>query len=642
MTLPNLSSVSRLSLDIETRNDDIKIYGPAPRRGGYICSLAIAAEDRVWSWNLAHPGDTDPALRPIENQPAFYAWLEDTLRGKEAVTANGLYDFDFLQYKINPDMVKIHRDVQTAAFLLNEHRGTYTLDSLAAALLDRHKEKDGIAEYAAERGWKGDARAHIWKMPFSVVKPYVEADALLTLQVYEKQIPLLTAQELDRVFDIECRLIPVLLRMRKVGVPIDWARLEEVKHLMDEMSTNAVAELAIVLRDNGFNPDTFNYDSSTQLAQLFDALKIQYGMTSINKNTKCPDKFKPKPSFTKGFLEELYHPIGQTILDVRASGKVSGTFIHQLEMHRVGDRVHPIFHPTKVGDNGTEYGRFSCTMPALQTIPGDKTNKFIYGDDGQPLLDKYGDELIDPMSKSKLVRGLFIPEPGHWIAAPDYSQADYRFFAHFAQGPGAKQIQDYFQDEEADMHKFTASMAGIPRKAAKAPNFGIMFGMGAPGLSRNTGKPLEEAQQLLSLIKQKVPALKDTPKAMQDIWKSRGWVRTILGRRARLVDKEAAYRAIAMIIGGSTADLMKKSMVDTYEAGIHDILPCHITMHDEMVNSVPPTKQGLEALREMREIMRKVFDLRVPLKVSAEASPKSWADVSEAGFKELEKMVEGV
>lgn len=617
MTLPNLSSVSRLALDIETRNDDIKIYGPAPRRGGYICSLAIAAEDRVWSWNLAHPGDEKPEDRPVENQAAFYAWLEDTLRGKEIIGANILYDMDFLQYKIQPDVAKIYRDVQTSEFLMNENRRSYTLDSLAEKYLGLHKEKEGTQAYAEERGWKGDHRAHLWRMPFTVVKPYVEADALLTLQVYEKQIPLITAQELDRVFDIECRLIPCLLRMRKVGVPIDWARVEEVKAIMEAQSVKAQADLRLILLDNGFNPDHFNHSSAAQLSELFDRLGVQYGMTKPNKNTKNVEGFKPKPSFTKDFLDEIEHPIGQIILEARAAEKVGGTFLHQLEMHRVGDRVHPIFHPTRAGDYGTVYGRLSCTMPALQTIPGDK----------QP-------------EKKKLVRGLFIPEPGHWIAAPDYSQADYRFFAHFAQGPGARQIQDYFQDPDADMHQFTADMAGIERKAAKAPNFGIMFGMGAGGLARNTGKSPEEAAALLSLIKSKVPSLRDTPRAMSQVWESRGYVKTILGRRARLVDRNKSYRAIAMIIGGSTADLMKKAMVDTYEAGLHDVCHCHISMHDEMVNSVPPTKQGLEALREMREIMRKVFDLRVPLKVSAEASPKSWADVSEDGFKELEKIVD--
>ena len=608
---PNLQNESILALDIETYDPDLKTLGPGPRRDSHITCLSIAAQNKVWSWNLTHEGPK------VENFEGFYRWLEDSLSEKEVIAANCTYDFDFLQYKINIKKIKAIRDVQTSEFLINEHKQAYSLDSLAEKYLGRCKEKEGTQAYAEERGWKGDHRAHLYKMPFEIVKPYVEADASLTLQVYAKQIPELEKQELNRVFDIECRLIPMLLHMRKVGVPIDWAGVDRVRGLMLEQGKKAQADLRLILEDNGFNPDHFNANSAAQLAELFDRLGVEYGMTAPGKTTKNVEGFKPKPSFTKDFLDEIAHPIGQILLESRAAGKVDGTFLHQLEVHRVGDRVYPIFHPTRAGEYGTIYGRLSCTMPSLQTIPGDK----------QP-------------EKKKLVRGLFIPEPGCWIAAPDYSQADYRFFAHFAQGPGAKQIQDYFQDPDADMHQFTATMAGIERKNAKAPNFGIMFGMGSGGLARNTGKTVEEASALLSLIKEKVPALRDTPRVMTRVWEQRGYVKTILGRRAHLVNRDKAYRAIAMIIGGSTADLMKKAMVDTYEAGVYDVLTPHISLHDELMVSVPTTKQGVKALREMREIMRKVFDLRVPLKVSAEASPISWADVSEDGFSELEKIVE--
>jgi DNA polymerase-1 len=597
---PNLDHVRTLSIDIETYDPDLKELGPGPRRGAYVTCLAIATDDAAWSWNLTHDGPK------VENVPAFWAWLGEALAGKEVVTANGMYDFDFLQYKLDPKKIGIIRDVQNAEFLINEHRPTYTLDSLAERYLNLHKEKAETEAYAERMNWKGDHRAHLYKMPFSVVRPYVEADTRLTLQVYRKQEPIIVEQDLGRVHYVESRLIQMLLHMRKCGTPIDYAGLQVAQEQCRKISSDARVELDRIVADCGMDPATFSVNSAANLASLFDALSLGYGMTAPSKTTKNVSGFKPRPSFTKDFLHEIEHPVAGLILDIKANDKADGTFLHQLEKFRVGDRVHPLFHAARTGGFGTVYGRLSCTMPALQVMPGDKQPKM-----------------------KKLVRGLFVPEPGCLIAAPDYSQADYRFFAHYAQGAGAKQIQDYFQNPDADMHQFTADMAGIERKNAKAPNFGIMFGMGAGGLARNTGKSLEEAQALLSLIKINVPSLRDTPRAMTDIFQRRGYVKTILGRRSRLKDPEKAYRAIAMIIGGSTADLMKKSMTDTYEAGIYDVLIPSISLHDEMVASVPDTKQGAEALAEMGEIMRHVFDLRVPLKVSQELSAKSWADVNE-------------
>jgi DNA polymerase-1 len=92
-----------------------------------------------------------------------------------------------------------------------------------------------------------------------------------------------------------------------------------------------------------------------------------------------------------------------------------------------------------------------------------------------------------------------------------------------------------------------------------------------------------------------------------------------------------------MIIGGSTADLMKKAMVDTYEAGLYPLLKPSLSLHDELLVSVPDSREGLSALQEMGEIMRNVFKLRVPLKVSSELSPRSWADVNENDYADFVK-----
>lgn len=608
MTFPNLSGEKMIAVDIETKDPDLKTLGPGPRRSDtYICGVGIGTADKSWYFSLRHPDSQNV------DETHFFNWLADTQKDKEIITANGSYDYDFLQYKV-PMNMQIIRDIQITEFLLDSYAPSYSLDALATKYLGEQKQNDALKVWAAEHGKKvdksHDVRRYIWEMPADVVRAYGEADPRQTIQVYLKQLPEIEAQELDRIHYIESRLIQVMLLMRRTGQRIDITRLQEADDRAKEIVKNSQAVL-----DSMAKPG-FSTGSSADMAELFDKLGLSYPFTAPNKNTKNVEGFKPKPSFTADYLENLDHPIIEHILNVRRYGKLDSSFLGNLDKFLIGDRVHPIYHQARVSDKGTEYGRFSCTMPAIQTMPGDK----------QPEL-------------KKIVRTVFLPDEGCELGAPDYSQSDYRFFAHYAQGPGGHPLREYFQDPKADMHTFGAIAMGLykadgspDRSRVKAPNFGIMFGMGAKGLSLKIGKTYDEARAFLNEYKNKVPALRDTPKVMSQLWKQRGYVKTISGRRARMVDPTKEHLAIVMVIAGSTADLMKKGMVDAFDAGLYDVLPPHQTIHDELIVSIPKTRIGLEAFETLRETMQNAYQLRVPIIVSAESGP-NWGEVDEKNYQ---------
>ena len=113
-----------------------------------------------------------------------------------------------------------------------------------------------------------------------------------------------------------------------------------------------------------------------------------------------------------------------------------------------------------------------------------------------------------------------------------------------------------------------------------------------------------------------------------------GYIRTILGRKGRLHDKRKSYIMLNKLVQGSAADLMKKSIVMCYEAGIFDVIYPHLTVHDELDSSVPRTKEGFEALREMNHIMETCVEISVPI-LSEISTGENWNDVNEENYEEL-------
>lgn len=582
MTFPRLDDVKLLGIDTETKDPDLKELGPGPRRDGYLIGVSIATKDRGWYFPLKHP---DTRNVPEEK---FYQWLK-SLEDKKFIGANISYDLDYLQYKGFRPKSRI-LDVQHIEALLDENRRRYNLDSLAEQYLDKHKEETDIERYCNEKGWKGKPQIHLWRMPASVVEPYAIEDARLCLEIFSKQFPKCKEQDLLTVLDIECRLTPLLLQMREHGVRMDETALDTAiidfqkrEHKMkQDLNKLAGREISIW--------------AANDLAHLFDRNGKEYPLTAKTK----------KPSFTKDFLSKVNWEPAQMIAQVRSMDKMRGTFLEgQMKKMTVNGRIHANIHPLKGTDNGTVSGRFSYSQPNLQFIPA-------------------RDEIL-----KKLIRGMFLPEEGELWGKTDYSQVELRILAHYARGLKSDELVTMWnKDPMADFHQTCADMVGVDRTTAKRINFGVVYGMGVAKMAIELGIPEEQAQKVLRNYYAKLPFLKKTTKAATRQATKAGFIKTNLHRRSRFDDPKFAYRALNRVVQGTAADVMKKAMVDAYEAGIYDTLSPLITVHDEMDTSVPQTKAGFEALAEQKNIFEKTLRFKVPLIADVEIGP-DWGHVED-------------
>jgi len=231
-----------------------------------------------------------------------------------------------------------------------------------------------------------------------------------------------------------------------------------------------------------------------------------------------------------------------------------------------------------------------------------------------------------------LCRELFLPEENHDWLKIDYSQIEYRFMAHFAcnAGPNDTSADDvrqaYIDKPDTDYHEMIQELTGLPRKLAKNLNFGVGYGMGKAHMSEFFGWDPDYCDEVLSTYHSRAPFVKATMNAVSAKARAQGFIRTFLKRRSRLTDPKKAYIMFCRLCQGSAADLTKQAMVNAWEAGIFDVLPLHLTVHDEIDCSMPRTPIGVEAAAELKNIMEKALVLRVPIIAEAEIGP-NWVDL---------------
>jgi DNA polymerase-1 len=266
---------------------------------------------------------------------------------------------------------------------------------------------------------------------------------------------------------------------------------------------------------------------------------------------------------------------------------------------------------------GTRSGRFSSTNPNLQQQPAKGVDEYW----------------------GQICREDFVPDKGCWWGKIDYSQIEYRFMAHFARGPGSDELRAaYNTNADQDYHQFIMNLTGLKRRYAKNLNFGIAFGMGATHMAELFGWTLDYCYEVLNIYHSKAPYVKATIQDVERTARRRGYIKTFLKRRSHLIDPSKAYTMYCRLVQGSAADLLKKAMHDCYTAGIFDVLPPHVTVHDELGVSVPKTHAGISAFREMQHIMETCLIIKVPIKAEAEIG-SNWANIKEFEWKALEKEV---
>ena len=584
MQYPNLKNSKIICVDIETYDPDLLELGPGVYRkdGGFILGVALADESGFAEYyNLGHYDCSKDEYRKN------VAYLEEMLSGdNKKLGMSFSYDLDWLEnwleIKVNGQLY----DIQIAEALIDENQGHYSLNFLSNKYLSIEKYKDEIDKFCEVNNLKGDSRKWLWKMPYNLVREYAITDVKNPLAIFKKQWHILYNEDLLEVLHLECDLIRCLLLMRKNGVRIDPDRRDRnALRIQNLIETKRIQ----LFKEYG----EFNYNSSQQIAKILDSQDIQYEKTN-----------KGNPSINANWLRanREEYPFIKTVYDLRKADKTLNTFLLGSLTRFVteGDLIHCSFYTTRTDEYGTRSGRFSSALPNLQQIPGDM-DKF------------YG----------ILCREVFIPFEGYEWCKLDYSQIEYRFMAHFATGRGSAEIVKAYNKKETDYHQYIMDLTGLERKPAKNLNFAIPFGMGIATMGKTYAWTEDYCRNLMNIYHKNVPFMKTTIKEVERAAQRRGYIKTILGRRSRLVDKSKAYKMFSRLIQGSAADLMKKSMVDCYKAGVFEELKLHLTVHDELDLSKPKTKAGDEASKETVNIMENCIKIKVPIKIDI-ALGKNW------------------
>jgi DNA polymerase-1 len=532
---------------------------------------------------LAHtyPGapqqlDRDEVLRLLK------PLLEDPHKGK--LGHHLKYDAHVLRNH-GVELRGVRYDSMLESYVLNSTATRHDLDSTAQLYLGVE-----TVHYEDVAG-KGAKQLPFSEVPVEAAAEYSAEDADVALRLHRVLWPRLEATGgLARLYqEIEMPLVPVLLDMEHCGVLVDAQML---KRQSQELARGLV-ELERRAHEIAGHP--FNVESPKQLREvLFRELGLP-----VKRKTPSGD-----PSTAEDVLEELAEEfeLPRVIMEYRGLAKLRSTYTDKLpeQINPRTGRVHTSYHQAVAAT-----GRLSSTDPNLQNIP-----------------------IRTP--EGRRIRQAFVAPPGHVLIAADYSQIELRIMAHLSGDAGL--LEAFASDR--DIHQATAAevfgvgsaaqVTAEQRRAAKAINFGLIYGMSAFGLARQLGIERGAAQQYVELYFQRYPGVKRYMDETRQQAREQGYVETVFGRRLYLPDirsRNAAMRsyaersAINAPMQGTAADIIKRAMIEVHRwlAGVpHARLMMQV--HDELVLEVVEDRAE-EIAAHLRGHMTGAAELRVPLKV---------------------------
>jgi DNA polymerase-1 len=552
------------TFDLETDGTDV--YGNSRAVGA-----ALKFEDgrKVYlPWGHKGGGNLD--------RGKVISYLNKTLKGKTVRMTEAKFDIA-MSRKEGVDLEALGCRVEELQFrfgLLDEYRRSFKLEDLSQEFLGYGKlpmDHARIAEYHS-----------------SHIGPYAEQDVDNTDLLFQFADPKIDEQGLRTVATLEDDIIYAVLEMERNGVRLHRQMLQEWIKSIDKEFTSIVR---FVNDETGLN---INPNSSPDLARLFKVLHLDYGHTE-----------KGAASFTDVFLKTVDHPWVQKIRRARAIDSLKSKNLKKyLALLTPDDRMRFKLHQLKGDEYGTVSGRFSSSSPNIQQVF-----------DPERQAEKMGSELAD-----YIIRELFIPSDGMFWLKADASQIEFRLMAHYSNS--AKLLKAYRDNPDIDFHVIVqeilkSKVKNMSRKKAKNTNFGMVYAMGREKMARQLGVSQEEADELYNAYNAEFPEVKglikkamaraDNPldPTIKGNKKARGYVRTILGRRARYFYTDLAsgeqraadkglHSAFNRVNQGSAADILKLKLRDLYNErknlGVDKLL---CTVHDEFDMEVDsPDRRG--------------------------------------------------
>jgi DNA polymerase-1 len=524
---------------------------------------------------------------------------------------------EFLPFFNSTSIEKIAHNIKYDLKVLNRYGvvvAAPTFDTMVAHYLINPESKQGmdfLAEFYLKYqpisietliGKKGKGQGNMRDLKPEEVSDYACEDADITFQLKQLFEPEIQKDHLKELFyEMEMPLVEVLKDMEQEGIAIDVAGLQEYSRQMEitlaELEKSIKAEAGM----------DFNVDSPKQLGDvLFDVLKI----SSKAKKTKTGQYATSEDVLQK---HEKDHPIIPMILEYRQLRKLKSTYVDPLPTmtDRIDGRIHTNYMQTV-----TATGRLSSNNPNLQNIP-------IRTD------------------KGKEIRKAFIPRNEEYtLMAADYSQIELRIIAALS---GDKNMIEAFKSGH-DIHKATAAkvfnvsleeVTRDQRSAAKAVNFGIIYGQSAFGLSQNLNISRTEAKSIIDAYFEQYSTIKTYMDGAVTQARDKGYVETIMQRRRYLPDINSANavvrgfaerNAVNAPIQGSAADIIKMAMVEVYRAMKKQPLKSKMILqvHDELVFDVHKSEMDLMK-KLVEEAMEHAVKLVVPMEVELQFG-ENWLD----------------
>jgi DNA polymerase I len=576
--LARLNTATLVSLDTETTGLD-------PMTAQLVgMSFAIQEGDKVHAayLPLMHSYAGAPAQLPFAETLARLApWLESATHKK--LGQNLKYDRHiFANHGIKLNGVAHDTLLQSYVY---ESDKSHDLGALAA----RHCDLKTIS-YDDVTG-KGAARISFSQVDVEHAATYAAEDADCTLRVHEVLSARLHAEAaLDTLYrELELPVSEVLFRIERNGVLIDAGALAQQSNELG-MKLMALENEAYALAGQ-----PFNLNSPKQLGEI---LFVKQGLPVIKKTPSGG------PSTDEEVLEKLAedYPLPKALLTYRSLAKLKGTYTDKLPktINPNTGRVH-----TSFGQATAITGRLSSNDPNLQNIP-------------------------IRTSEGRRIRSAFIAADGNKILSADYSQIELRIMAHLSDDP---RLLEAFSLGE-DVHRATAAeVFGAPlaevsseqRRAAKAINFGLIYGMSAFGLAKQINVDRTAAQSYMDRYFARYPGVARYMEETRAGARDKGYVETVFGRRLWLPDikssnvgrRQGAERAaINAPMQGTAADLIKRAMlaVQTWLDAENLQTLLILQVHDELVLEVPETELDI-VKTTLPKLMGGIADLKVPLLV---------------------------
>ena len=599
-SFPDLSSYEEISIDLETKDPELKRMGSGAITGqGDVTGIAVAVKNWSGYYPIAHEGGGNMDRKRVLK---WFQGILDTPAVK--IFHNAMYDVCWIRHlglRINGRIV----DTMIACALVDENQMRYDLNNCAKRYTGKGKDENAL--YAAAKEWGVDAKVEMYKLPAMYVGAYAEKDAEITLELWQELKKEIEIQDISSIFQLEVELFPCLVEMRFLGVRVNQEQAFNEKKTLVEQEQKL---LTAVKSETGIDVQIW---AARSIVKIFDKLKLPYDRTIKTE----------APSFTKNFLAHHPHPLINKIAQAREINKAHTTFIDTILKHTHKGRIFAEINQLRGDNGGTVTGRFSYANPNLQQIPA--RNKDL----------------------GPRIRALFLPEEAHHWGCFDYNQQEPRLVVHYATLQnlyGANDVTEAYKKGSADFHTIVSEMAKIPRLQAKTINLGLFYGMGKAKLQAELGVSKEKADELFRLYHGRVPFVKALMDATMKRAQDSGKIRTLLGRLCRFhlwepnqfgihktlpheealrehgpgIKRAFTYKALNKLIQGSAADMTKKAMIDLYKEGI---IP-HIQVHDELDISVKDDKQA----KQIVDIMESAVTLEIPNKVDYEFG-KNWGTI---------------